>query len=578
MTPPGAPTASDITVKQTIELLDGDFKSVAEGVANGRYVFWLGSGISTGSVPGLTGVVQKVLEFLQTCADLSNPDCAHHRALSAAIKLTDLRPDERAALDLASPVESWTHLAQIIASLEKRYSELLDIRVEGEPRDYLLWNALDVRNTYPAGAQPGCEHVCLAILSLEGVVSDIPSANWDGLIESAVGELAQDPDQILRVVVLAEDFRDPQRRTRLLKFHGCALLAANDETKYRGALGGAQSQITDWPNDNNSKLMATALQTLATTKPTLMIGLSAQDTDIQDVFSKAKGLMPWSWRTEPPAHVFAEEQLGDMQRNLLKVVYRDEYERHGQEIEKGALVRAYAKPLLTALVLYVLTAKLRAFIDTVEAPGIDKTGRDTLGDGLKYLRDRLAEHGEPDHLAFVRSTVRAETRVVSLFQTGTEPTVTDTSYRPLSADPAEQIAGEASLATTGMREMAAALGLLGSGSIAGAWEVTVGPTASGRNGALKVATTTTTGESAIYFAANGRAAAAIEASSTVTASADDVVMIHSTEPVHGPARSAHSRFGRTGSTGIRHVDMCHLLSTSRDLAELESLFRQSAAL
>ena len=63
--PPGAPNAATITVPETLALLDGTFASVARGVAEDRYVLWLGSGISFGRVAGLRQVIARVLEFLR---------------------------------------------------------------------------------------------------------------------------------------------------------------------------------------------------------------------------------------------------------------------------------------------------------------------------------------------------------------------------------------------------------------------------------------------------------------------------------------------------------------------------------
>jgi hypothetical protein len=59
------PSAATITVRQTLALLDGEHRGLADGVANGRYAFWLGSGISRGRVPDLEILVEKVLEFLR---------------------------------------------------------------------------------------------------------------------------------------------------------------------------------------------------------------------------------------------------------------------------------------------------------------------------------------------------------------------------------------------------------------------------------------------------------------------------------------------------------------------------------
>ena len=406
MAPRERPTAATITITETLELLDGHARAVADGVANGSYALWLGSGISMNSVPGLSGAVRNVLELLQTHADTSDPTCVYHKALKAAIKIAGLRKHELDALDLTKPVGEWANLEEILDNLVGRYSELLDIRLAGKKQDYLLWEGVDIKATYAAAAEPGSEHLCVAILALEGAVHDIPSANWDGLIETATQELAESSEQALHVIVLGDDFRDTSTAPRLLKFHGCAVLAARGESRYRAALVGARSQITSWPEQDESKVMCNALKTLATERRTLMIGLSAQDTDIQHVFLKAKSLMPWTWPTTSPAYVFAEQEIGRDQQNLLKVVYREQYEQHGPAIEASALIQAYAEPLLVALVLAVLERKLIAYIAKARAPGIPQTERETLARGISHIRDQVAERFEPDRLGATRRMIR----------------------------------------------------------------------------------------------------------------------------------------------------------------------------
>jgi hypothetical protein len=571
------PSADSISVDETLRLLDGPFAPLAEGVANGHYVCWLGSGISRGRVADLGVVVVKVLDFLQRRIDSTDPGCPFRTALERAVEVADLRDDERALVDFDEPVASWPVVDVLIRGLSSRYSELLDIRVDRMPADYLLWEAVDIPATYPAGAPPDCEHLCLAILALEGVLPNAPSANWDGLIESALAEITGDPDSHLRVVVLAEDFRETGRPSQLLKFHGCAIHAARDPDRYRAALVASRSQITRWSNDGASELMRETLVALATTRPTLMIGLSAQDDNIQAVFAAARERMDWDWPSDPPAHVFAGDELGPHHRNILKVVYGDHYEEHGAEIEEGALLRAYAQQLLTALVLYVLAAKLRAYISAVDAPGLDESARARLAHGVRVLRDFLGGHAEPDRLAFIRGLAGAEARAAALFQEGVESRPGGSHYTPLSNTTADRVSADPNIVTSGMRELSAALGLLGRGQDGGDWQVATGPTGAGHEGMLKVLGDGGR-ESGVFFVANGYAAVQLETGGTIDRGADDVVMIHSTEPVGTLARSPRGRFGRTGRTGIRHVDMRQLLATSRDLTDLDSRFRHSAAL
>ena len=76
----GVPTAATITMKETLDLLDGPYLAVSEGVTEGLYAFWLGSGISRERVIGLDGVLAKLVEFLRTRAS-SAADGGHSKAL-----------------------------------------------------------------------------------------------------------------------------------------------------------------------------------------------------------------------------------------------------------------------------------------------------------------------------------------------------------------------------------------------------------------------------------------------------------------------------------------------------------------
>jgi hypothetical protein len=147
-----------------------------------------------------------------------------------------------------------------------------------EEDDYLLWEGAEVTTTYGDPAiEPDTEHLCIALLILEGVASEIPSANWDGLIEKAVAEVNSGAPALL-VCVDPEDLRAPALQARLYKFHGCAVRARDDEAKYRPLLIARQSQIHAWIPQGGP--FVTRLIDIATTKPTLMVGLSAQDANI----------------------------------------------------------------------------------------------------------------------------------------------------------------------------------------------------------------------------------------------------------------------------------------------------------
>ena len=268
-------------------------------------------------------------------------DCPHRTALAKAIALAELPDDAASEIDIDQPLSVWPPLAQLVRALEHRYSRLLDIRVADKPSDYLLWEGVDVRAEYGRCNAPDCEHVAFAMLVLEGVARDAPTPNWDGLIEFALDELAGAASAVAQIVVMKDEVPDLRRNLRLLKFDGCAVLARREPERYRCALVAQRSQITRWPHDPETAAVRNELVSIATTKPTLMIGLSAQDANIQDIFAEAESAMTWPWPSDVPAHVFSGETLGDDHANILRVVYGAAYDANEAAIEGGAAIRAY---------------------------------------------------------------------------------------------------------------------------------------------------------------------------------------------------------------------------------------------
>src|SRR3546814_19908872 len=139
-------------------------------------------------------------------------------------------------------------------------------------------------------------------------------------------------------------------------------------------------RISDWSSDVCSSdlnpVMAPFLTGLITRRPTLMLGLSAQDSNIQNLFAEAQATMAWPWPSHPPAYVFSENALGIDQRGLLQNVYHLHYgPANRSAMESEALVQAYAKPLLLALLLFVVTAKLKR-LEENGRPGLSAADRE----------------------------------------------------------------------------------------------------------------------------------------------------------------------------------------------------------
>lgn len=570
----GALNAATITVPETLALLDGPFASLARGVAEDRYVLWLGSGISFGRVDGLRQVIARVLEFLRARATPGDPACRFGRALRAALDLAPLTEPENARVDLTQPFAAWPDSNDIAGRLCNNYARLLDINVEGEPEDYLLWEAVDVRATFADPAKPpDVEHLCLAMLVLEGACSDVASANWDGLIEAAIAAMTGG-QPALSVCARPEDLRDPAARGRLIKFHGCAVRATKDEAAYRPFLVARQSQITGWIVRPENAALRGRLVDLVATKLTLMIGLSTQDANIQALFQEAAVRMPWRWPGNPPSYVFSANELGGDQQGLLQNVYRQDLTSvNRQRIVDEASIQAYAKPLLLALVLHLLCSKIRALVDL--APGaVPLADRQPLRDGVIALRDQLAASVMPDPLAFINAFIDQWGRSLHLIRNGSL-THAAGRYQPLTVESIANIATNPGLPASGMCETAVAAGVLGYGVSSGDWQIGAPASDAVRDGMFLLHAPS--GEAKVFLTSGPFSALHLKQDGHVV-DADEPIVIHGHELVPTMPRSPRTAPGRTGRRSVREVSVASLLASSTTLDELFQRFRMKLAI
>jgi hypothetical protein len=89
-----------------------------------------------------------------------------------------MTPEEKTRSDVKQPFSSWPDAQAITNRIVNQYSHLLQIRVGDEKPDYLLWEGMQtIRAFADSNIEPDVEHFCIAMLVLEGVTSDIASAN-----------------------------------------------------------------------------------------------------------------------------------------------------------------------------------------------------------------------------------------------------------------------------------------------------------------------------------------------------------------------------------------------------------------
>lgn len=561
------PTASTITITETLDLLDGQFFDVGHGFVSGQYALWLGSGISRERVIDLNGVLTHLIEFLRasTTADVG---CAHRKALEKLLDMAAPSADEKAGIDWSQPANTWPCLPKLLARLWKQYADVLSIEVGSEKLDYLLWVGLDFSNTFK-NQEPDVEHLVIGMLALEGVIKDLATANWDGLLEAGMRELGYD-EEFYRITVTGADLRGPPAAATLYKFHGCALRAIENEDKYRPLLIARAAQITGWMSNGTFKVVREQLHALAQRSRTLMIGMSAQDKNIQHLFGQVGSYAGWKWTDKPTPIVFSAQELGTDQKDVLNVAYGHEcYEPNRHAICESACFPAYAKPLLLSLLLITLTAKLQILASDVDAPALDAIAHDAIASGIKQLRDLVAAAGNGDPLDLTKRIARGLARARYQLQNGYSRGGV-LSYFAIDNRTPNQMKGMPHTVATGQREAAAALGLIGLANLASEWTVSVDDPTALRSGALRL--TSPNGTARIFFAANDDNITSLLDCGAFGEDDPDVVLICSRKVSNRQQRSPRAQL-RDGTAGPRYLPFGTMLKDAGSLDDLQNNFR-----
>lgn len=560
------PTATTITIEETLDLLDGPLNSFSQGFQTGLYALWLGSGISRDRVVGLDGVLAKLLENLRL--RITGVGCDHHQAFERILNLAELSDADKAQIDISQPVASWPVHIELINRLWNKYSRVLGTEVNGQRFDYLLWDVLDFPTTFSA-QKADAEHLAIAMLVLEGVVSDLATANWDGLLEAAMRELGR-PNETFRIAVTGGDLQGPPGIGTLYKFHGCANRAIQNEAEYRPLLVAREADITHWAQKHQFVQMRDQLRALIARSRALMIGLSGQDTNIQQLF----GANGWLWNSVPVPIIFSAQELSDGQKSILEGAYQGEYEANREKIRSDATLPAFGKPLLLALLLKTLFGKLAALTGLLTSPALGVAGKHSLIVGLKALEYAAARAGNANRYEFAQTIGTLMGRVSEQFlggpgSTGRRP------YIPLSAQPAHLMQQDPAIGLSGKPEAAAALGLIGQGLIANQWLVAVDDPQQPTSGALRLIASAA--EARVFLAANDDNINQLVASGAFDEADDDVVVICSRKVTPRQQRSP-SKFWRTGKALPRYVSVSDLLDGTASFDEVQSRFNLEVGL
>jgi hypothetical protein len=173
------PTADEITVHEVLDKLDGEFSRVAEAVANGEFALWIGSGISR-KAPSLGGLIDLAIDYLRVRALDAGTKDRFLPALQEALEVAEVDPATMVG-HFTTPFKDWPNYEAIRNRLWNKYSRLLDVRVEGESSDFILWDAIGIRAAFADPVRPAAQHLCIAILIMEGAVKgkrEFPCTFW----------------------------------------------------------------------------------------------------------------------------------------------------------------------------------------------------------------------------------------------------------------------------------------------------------------------------------------------------------------------------------------------------------------
>lgn len=305
-----------------------------------------------------------------------------------------------------------------------------------------------------------------------------------------------------------------------------------------------------------------------------MIGLSAQDANIQALFAQAAAQMAWRWPSTPPSYVFSANELGVDHQGLLQNVYR-QYMTPGnrQQIVDEACIQAYAKPLLLALVLHLLCSKVRALVDL--APGaIPGADRQPLRDGIIALRDQLAASVALDPLAFINAFIDQWGRSLYLIRNGSLAHAAG-RYEPLTLESIANISINPSLPASGMRETAVAAGVLGYGVSRGEWRIDGPLSPAVSDGMFRLHAPS--GEAKVFLTSGPTSALQLRQDGHVV-DADEPIVIHGHKLVPAMPRSPRSAPGRTGRRKVREVSIASLMEFSATPDDLLQRFREELAI
>ena len=484
--------AADATLTQAIERVTAHFGAQVQFILDGQFAFWIGSGISRERFPDLKELLLRLLHELHTRSNFSDDTCPWRLCLQRVLELVHVSPDTTRQRDIPA---DWPDIDQLLDLLVDNYSDVLDNPVYvGTTPQSLSLDVLGLDRVYGDDTiDPDAEHRLLALLIEEGIVAEIVSANWDPLIERAHEEARDGQPSELQVVVRAADI-DGTVRTRLTKIHGCARRLRCDPVTWRDHMIATTTEIQNWVSSPDRAPVRELIRTTLRQKPTLFLGLSVQDWNLQLELLKAFSDLEPPLPIDPPRALFAESELRQPQRTVLRHIHGEEYARQPIDVEENATLDLYGKPLLGSLFILTLLTKVRVIAASEdEAPIVDWMPflLDAIDEWGQYVCERFDALADPgdcygvwrnlvDEVAF------AVARFMRVYLEYIVP-VTDLGYYAISDNPvnafAERVRRDPRLRAGSVLLL---LGALLRGQRNGQWELKRATGSDGRHGQFSV--------------------------------------------------------------------------------------------
>ena len=477
--------AHDATLTEALALLRGPLATVANAVLHNGVVLWVGSGISRTRFPPLSDLLLLLLQELFNAQDAGNPNCAYRAVSRQIVGMTSFIADPD--INLKQDPLTWPDDKRqtLLKQLENQYPDVFGIPLAVPGAPSLAWNFLRLQDKYGDGAvQPDAEHRLLALLAVEGAVSEVITTNWDALIEHAYAALGCAP--CLEIVACAEELNRSGDGVLVFKIHGCAERMRSDSVRYGPWMIITRNDINRWAQVEFFMPFREQVRTLLRARPAIFVGLSGQDFNLQlQCITTAVGGVEYAF--DPPRIAFTVTEITAPQTAILSAVYGPKYAPNAPAANERAKLPLYGKPLFGGLFVMLFLGKLECLYSL----GRDQFPFDELRvlaeGGIRrletFLTTRFDAIGDPEQRwrTLAAELPRCIARMLSLFRDQRIP-ATQEMYQPIDLKHPGAMAADPNISSANLHWLLLAGVLLEEGRRQGIWTLQVSSLQTGEDG------------------------------------------------------------------------------------------------